>query len=275
MNKLKCCTCGKLTDGTVLHVPVGEHIELKGFDISVDISTKDSFSVLCKRCIIDAIKRLDDREKESPEEEELILGFTGVMEAISKHLSESSIAAINTADDMSGECHCEDQYTVEPHGDKFAVYFGRCPHRHGQRILSFMPDGGDVVTGEATTVDSFQFKAPEWQATVTDWPEAPEVNIPEINIPELPTFEAPAIPSFKTLMDRQKIIDELSVDLERKDAEISSLKKQLEDHKDAIFFYREANKLFKSAAKDAVKSAREKQPVDQDKITKILLLGGE
>lgn len=29
------------------------------------------------------------------------------------------------------ECHCKQKYTIEPHGDVYALYYGRCGHRHG------------------------------------------------------------------------------------------------------------------------------------------------
>lgn len=31
-------------------------------------------------------------------------------------------------------CSCESNYTIEPHGDAYALYFGRCNHRHGYNI---------------------------------------------------------------------------------------------------------------------------------------------
>jgi hypothetical protein len=32
-------------------------------------------------------------------------------------------------------CTCEDRYTIEPHGDGFALYYGRCKHRHGWNLV--------------------------------------------------------------------------------------------------------------------------------------------
>ena len=32
------------------------------------------------------------------------------------------------------ECHCKDRYSIEPHGDGYAIYWGRCQHRHGANI---------------------------------------------------------------------------------------------------------------------------------------------
>lgn len=31
-------------------------------------------------------------------------------------------------------CKCSEQYTIEKHGDGYAVYFGRCVHRHGYNL---------------------------------------------------------------------------------------------------------------------------------------------
>jgi galactokinase len=32
------------------------------------------------------------------------------------------------------ECHCIDRYSIEPHGNAFALYYGRCGHRHGYNL---------------------------------------------------------------------------------------------------------------------------------------------
>lgn len=32
-------------------------------------------------------------------------------------------------------CRCTDRYSIEKHGDGFALYFGRCGHRHGYNLL--------------------------------------------------------------------------------------------------------------------------------------------
>ena len=31
-------------------------------------------------------------------------------------------------------CDCEQKYSIEPHGDAFALYFGRCNHMHGYNL---------------------------------------------------------------------------------------------------------------------------------------------
>jgi len=33
------------------------------------------------------------------------------------------------------DCKCKDEYSIEPHGNGYALYFGRCPHRHGYNLL--------------------------------------------------------------------------------------------------------------------------------------------
>ncbi len=33
------------------------------------------------------------------------------------------------------ECTCEPKYTIEPHGDGYALYHGRCNHRHGYNLV--------------------------------------------------------------------------------------------------------------------------------------------
>jgi len=36
--------------------------------------------------------------------------------------------------DPFGECDCESRYTVELHGEGYALYYDRCPHRHGYNL---------------------------------------------------------------------------------------------------------------------------------------------
>lgn len=31
-------------------------------------------------------------------------------------------------------CQCPDEYSFEPHGEGWALYYGRCDHRHGYNI---------------------------------------------------------------------------------------------------------------------------------------------
>jgi hypothetical protein len=32
-------------------------------------------------------------------------------------------------------CECAAQYTIEPHGDGYVLYYGRCRHRHGYNLI--------------------------------------------------------------------------------------------------------------------------------------------
>lgn len=36
------------------------------------------------------------------------------------------------------ECKCEPKYTIEPHGAGFALYYGRCNHRHGYNLINMV-----------------------------------------------------------------------------------------------------------------------------------------
>lgn len=33
------------------------------------------------------------------------------------------------------ECNCEHKYTIEPHGEDYVLYYGRCPHSHGYNLV--------------------------------------------------------------------------------------------------------------------------------------------
>ena len=33
-------------------------------------------------------------------------------------------------------CDCESTYSIEPHGANYALYFGRCNHRHGYNLAT-------------------------------------------------------------------------------------------------------------------------------------------
>ena len=35
-------------------------------------------------------------------------------------------------------CKCEARYTIEPHGDGYALYYGRCNHRHGDNLINMV-----------------------------------------------------------------------------------------------------------------------------------------
>ena len=35
-------------------------------------------------------------------------------------------------------CKCPARYTIEPHGDGYALYYGRCGHRHGYNLINML-----------------------------------------------------------------------------------------------------------------------------------------
>ena len=35
-------------------------------------------------------------------------------------------------------CTCEAKFTIEPHGDGYALYYGRCGHRHGYNLINML-----------------------------------------------------------------------------------------------------------------------------------------
>lgn len=35
-------------------------------------------------------------------------------------------------------CTCEANYTIEPHGKGYALYLGRCNHRHGWNLINMV-----------------------------------------------------------------------------------------------------------------------------------------
>lgn len=39
---------------------------------------------------------------------------------------------------MSDACGCKTQYTVEPRGEGYALYYDRCPHRHGYNLVNMV-----------------------------------------------------------------------------------------------------------------------------------------
>lgn len=40
--------------------------------------------------------------------------------------------------DPFGECKCEEKYSIELHGDGYALYYGRCGHRHGYNLINMV-----------------------------------------------------------------------------------------------------------------------------------------
>jgi S-adenosylmethionine synthetase len=36
------------------------------------------------------------------------------------------------------ECKCESRYSIEPHGEGYALYYERCNHRHGYNLVNMV-----------------------------------------------------------------------------------------------------------------------------------------
>lgn len=36
------------------------------------------------------------------------------------------------------ECNCELKFSIEPHGDGYALYYGRCGHMHGYNLVNMV-----------------------------------------------------------------------------------------------------------------------------------------
>jgi hypothetical protein len=34
------------------------------------------------------------------------------------------------------ECRCDPKYSIEPHDEGYALYYGRCSHRHGYNLIT-------------------------------------------------------------------------------------------------------------------------------------------
>jgi hypothetical protein len=39
---------------------------------------------------------------------------------------------------MINECTCEVCYSISPHGDDYALFYGRCDHRHGYNLANIV-----------------------------------------------------------------------------------------------------------------------------------------
>jgi hypothetical protein len=38
------------------------------------------------------------------------------------------------SEELLAMCDCEQKYSIEPHGDAYALYYGRCNHVHGYNL---------------------------------------------------------------------------------------------------------------------------------------------
>ena len=46
---------------------------------------------------------------------------------------------VNSVFAIFEECNCEPKYTIEPHGNGYVLYYGRCQHKHGLNLI-YMAD---------------------------------------------------------------------------------------------------------------------------------------
>ena len=60
-------------------------------------------------------------------------------------IDEKDAKAIKSAFDDLLECRCVARYSIEPHGDGYAVYWGRCNHRHGANIAHITECGREDI----------------------------------------------------------------------------------------------------------------------------------
>ena len=45
---------------------------------------------------------------------------------------------VNSLFSIFEECRCEPKYSIEPHGKGYALYYGRCRHRHGHNLINMV-----------------------------------------------------------------------------------------------------------------------------------------
>lgn len=52
------------------------------------------------------------------------------------HMEDHIKSAHDGLADFTGllSCRCKDKYSIEEHGKGYAIYWGRCQHRHGANI---------------------------------------------------------------------------------------------------------------------------------------------
>lgn len=42
---------------------------------------------------------------------------------------------VNSIKSLFEECRCEASYSIEKHGNGYALFYGRCNHRHGYNLV--------------------------------------------------------------------------------------------------------------------------------------------
>ena len=45
---------------------------------------------------------------------------------------------VNSLESLFGDCKCEEKFTIEPHGKGYALYYGRCNHKHGYNLINMI-----------------------------------------------------------------------------------------------------------------------------------------
>lgn len=55
-----------------------------------------------------------------------------------RHLRASDMTPEEKFADICGPCTCEAKYSIEPHGKGYALYHGRCRHRHGHNLINMV-----------------------------------------------------------------------------------------------------------------------------------------
>ena len=45
---------------------------------------------------------------------------------------------VNSLSALFEPCTCEAKYTIELHGEGYALYYGRCRHRHGYNLINMV-----------------------------------------------------------------------------------------------------------------------------------------
>lgn len=50
----------------------------------------------------------------------------------------NKLTEVNSLQALFEQCKCENRYTIETHGEGYALYFGRCNHRHGYNLINMV-----------------------------------------------------------------------------------------------------------------------------------------
>lgn len=45
---------------------------------------------------------------------------------------------VNSLLSIFEQCKCDPKYSIEPHGEGYALYYGRCRHRHGYNLINMV-----------------------------------------------------------------------------------------------------------------------------------------